>query len=59
MNSFFKFVFPVFFAVVFIAAIAIMGVSAWLSVQCYLSGDTNSMACYMINDRADVTIRQR
>jgi hypothetical protein len=39
--------------------LAIFGSAAWLSISCYTSNDPASMACYMISDRADVTVRQR
>ena len=38
--------------------LAIFGSAAWLLISCYTSNDPSSMACYMISDRADVTVRQ-
>lgn len=47
------------FAAVFLVALSIFAASSWFSVRCYMSGDPNSMACYMLNERSDITIRQR
>lgn len=42
----------VVFAIVFLGNFALFG-------ACVLSGDTGSMACWLISDRVEVGIRQR
>lgn len=59
MDTFFKYLFPVFFTVVFLIVVANFATIIWLGAKCYMSDDRDSMACYMINDRADITVRQR
>lgn len=42
----------VLFAIIFVGNFALFG-------ACVLSGDTGSMACWLISDRVEVGIRQR
>ncbi len=42
----------VLFAIVFLGNFALFG-------ACVMSGDKNSMACWLISDRVEVGIRQR
>jgi hypothetical protein len=51
MRAFFI-LFWVFFAVVVVFNLAALG-------TCILSGDTGSMACWLISDRVEIGIRQR
>ena len=54
-----KMIFTIFAALFLVIFMAIFGSAAWLSVACYTSNDPSSMACYMISERADVTIRSK
>lgn len=58
-ESFFWRLFPFIFATMFIGVIAIFVVGAYLSYQCYVSGDPNSMACYMTSERLEIGVRDR
>ena len=58
MDGFSK-LFKFFFVSVFAIIVTVIAASAFLGVKCYLSGDPNSMACYMMSDRYEVGIRER
>lgn len=55
MNTFIK----MWFVLVAVLALGGITVSAFLSYKCYMGGDPNSMACFMISDRVEVGVRQR
>ncbi len=46
-----------FLVATFVAVIFIM--SGYLTYQCYTSGDRDSMACYLISEKADVIVRHK
>ena len=49
--------FKLWFAFVFFLVMCGFGVTALMTYNCYSSGDRDSMACYMISDRVDHTLR--
>ena len=51
--------FSVFFFLVAAFAAGTFVVSGYLTYQCYSSGDRDSMACYLISEKADVTVRPK
>lgn len=51
--------FGMFFFVIFAMVMIGIGISAYLGLECYTSGNPNSMACYMISDRHEIGVRNR
>ena len=51
--------FHVFFFVVLFFVVGTFIISGYLTYQCYSSGDRDSMACYLISEKADVIIRHK
>jgi hypothetical protein len=46
-------------AVVTLFTLFTIGLTAYMGLACYTSGDPNSMACYMMSDRVEVGVRPR
>lgn len=59
MDFFFKYLFPIFFALIFFVVIGVFSTVAYLGYQCYASNDPNSMACFMTSQRIELGVRDR